>query len=233
MDVPYRDSDHTPGVVARLEVDPSAPWVLIYNHLDVQPANEPEWKTNPFDPVVTDTHIIGRGATDDKGPMLATLYAIHHLHQSSNLPVNVALLFETNEENGSVGFSKLLSNARTRKLLPDPDSILVSDTIFEGNNPAITYSLRGLIRAKVSLTTADQSIHSGLGGGLVVNPLNQLIYALAQCQDPKSGVLLIPHMYDGVSLSEEERDELSRVAQISDEGKLLRDLGARDTYTHN
>src|SRR3989338_368934 len=96
--------DYLPMMVGQLEVNPDAPWVLVYNHLDVQPANEPQWTTNPFEPVVTGEKIIGRGATDDKGPMLATLYALHFLRETEQLNVNVQLVYETGEEKGSPHF---------------------------------------------------------------------------------------------------------------------------------
>ena len=178
-----------PAVIGKLEVDPSLPWVVIYNHLDVQPVDPKKWEIdNPFDPKVTSEKIIGRGATDDKGPMLSTLYAIQYLKESGQLPVNVQIIYETEEESGSTNFAACLQ--RHREKLVDPESILVSDTIFEGKHPGLTYQLRGVVRAtislnigpvvseqyetfpvRLSLNTGEGTVHSGLAGGFAMNPL--------------------------------------------------------------
>ncbi|MDO8656101.1 MAG: M20/M25/M40 family metallo-hydrolase, partial [Nanoarchaeota archaeon] len=182
---------YSPGVVGKLEVGPGLPWLLIYNHLDVQPADEPEWNTKPFEPVIRETGVIARGATDDKGPMLATLYAIKYLHETKQLPVNVEIIYETYEENGSLGFDSLLWDALKKGLLVKPDSILVSDGVFLGEHPTIDIALRGLLKVKVSVQTASKNIHSGLGGGVVRNPLHILMTALSKCYDLHTGKVFI------------------------------------------
>ena len=169
--------------MGKLEVGPGLPWILVYNHLDVQPADESEWNTKPFEPVVNNKEIIARGATDDKGPMLATLYAIKYLHETKQLPVNVEFIYETYEENGSLGFDSLFGDALRKGLLVKPDSILVSDGVFLGEYPTIDVALRGLLKVKVSVQTASKNIHSGLGGGVVRNPFHILMAALSKCYD--------------------------------------------------
>lgn len=46
------------------------------SHYDVQPGLEPEWETDPFELVATDGYYYGRGVTDNKGPVLAAIYAV-------------------------------------------------------------------------------------------------------------------------------------------------------------
>ncbi len=93
--------DEFPILVGKLQTNPNLPWLTIYNHMDVQPAEE-EWEIpDPFDPVVRGGKIIGRGSTDDKGPALTTLHAIRFL-RSQDLPLpNIQLIYETEEESGS------------------------------------------------------------------------------------------------------------------------------------
>ena len=80
-----------------------SPTVLIYGHFDVQPADPLElWDNPPFEPVIKDEKIYGRGATDDKGNMLASILAVEALLKSgAKLPVNIKLFFEGQEEIGS------------------------------------------------------------------------------------------------------------------------------------
>ncbi len=127
--------------------------ILVYNHLDVQPAKPEGWDLggwgmeHPFDPKVVHGVIKGRGTTDDKGPALAVIHAVNFLHQYGYDVPTIKIVHETEEESGSVHFGRFLDE--NKKLLSTPGGILVSDTIFEGNNPTITYSLRGLVRVDV------------------------------------------------------------------------------------
>ena len=175
---------HHPILIATRETKKNAPWLLVYNHLDVQPANEPEWKSDPFKPVITSKKIIGRGATDDKGPALSVIYAIKYLAEQNLLHCNLQICYETAEEIGSIGFAKFL---RSSKELQKPSLILISDTIFEGKNPAITCSLRGLVKFDIVVKTARAQIHSGIGGGAVVNPIHILSSIISRCIDHATG----------------------------------------------
>jgi acetylornithine deacetylase/succinyl-diaminopimelate desuccinylase-like protein len=128
--------------------------VTVYGHMDVQPVSNDRWDLagwdmkDPFDPKIKEGVMRGRGTTDDKGPSLAVAYGLSFLPEQDR--PDIELIWETKEENGSVGFGKFLDDNRSR--LQKPDMVLISDTIFEGDNPAITYSLRGLLRVEPSLT---------------------------------------------------------------------------------
>lgn len=221
----------SPVLVTRMEVDPAAPWVMVYNHLDVQPASEPEWRTSAFEPVVTEEYIIARGATDDKGPMLAGLLPFKHLRDTSQLKVNVVGVYETQEENGSGGFRNALRFGLDNGLIPVPDSVLVSDTVFEGDHPTLSYALRGLVFATARLQTAETLVHSGMGGGVVANPLNILMSALNTCYDGETGEVTIPGLEEGVPVLEGlPLEKLREVAAVLDKEKYLADYKARETY---
>ncbi len=221
----------SPVLVARFEVDPQAPTVMIYNHLDVQPVKRDEWGTDPFEPIDEGSYLIGRGTTDDKGPMLAGLLQFKHLIATKQLPLNVECVYETHEENGSSGFEQALAYALQKGWIVPPDSILASDTIFDGDNSSLTYGLRGLVKAKASLQTAAQGIHSGLGGAVVANPLNILMAALSSCYDARTGEVTFPGIEEGiVELAGPLAESLRKNAATFDRERFLRDLRAGTTY---
>lgn len=222
----------TPGLpvyIGWLENDPAAPWITIYNHMDVQPAEEPQWESAPFEPVLKDERLYGRGSTDDKGPALTTLYAIAFLKQAGYALPNIQLIYETEEENGSGNFGWFLDQQAGR--LKTPQSVLVSDTIFEGEHPALTYRLRGLLQAEAELVSGSMDQHSGLVGGVVENPLNILIRALATCSDA-SGNVTIPGVSAPV-LNAEEQAALEKTAAVFDIQKLHQDTAGARFYSED
>jgi acetylornithine deacetylase/succinyl-diaminopimelate desuccinylase-like protein len=218
-----------PAFIATLEVDPERPWLIVYNHMDVQPADEPQWHTMPFEPILKDGRIYGRGSTDDKGPALTTLHAIHFLHtQGYDLP-NIQLVYETEEEHGSTHFGAFLDEVKER--IHTPASILVSDTIFEGDHPAITYRLKGLLEAEAELITGTQDLHSGMVGGAAMNPLNVLIQALSRCVDARGNVTIPGIQEELPEVSSEEQETLAHTAKIFNLEKLIADTGEAQMYS--
>ncbi len=198
-----------PMVVGGWVGNPAWPTVAVYNHLDVQPAMEPEWTREPFKFTVEGEHYYGRGTTDDKGPaltaLLAARYAVEH-----GVPLNIQLVWELEEEIGSPHFAEGLAKmdsthppqARQDAPLPvfrKPDSVVVSDTIWlAGGRPAAPYGLRGNLAARLILETARREAHSGLTGGAARNPLAELAAVLAACVDAKTGRVTIPGFYKSV-----------------------------------
>lgn len=171
------------------------PSLTIYNHLDVQPAQEPEWRQPPFTFYKDGERYCGRGATDDKGPALTALFAAKFAKEAG-IPLNIRVLWELEEEIGSPHFSEVL---QSRKTVPSSDSVLVSDTIWVAKNrPALSCGLRGLLAARLVLRTGETDIHSGLTGGGARNPLAELCDAAYSCLDAKTGRVKIPGFYDDV-----------------------------------
>ena len=171
------------------------PTVTIYNHLDVQPAQEPEWKDAPFAFRKDNGIYHGRGATDDKGPALAALLGARYAIEQG-VPINIRFLWELEEEIGSPHFAAGLKN---RAAIPRPDSVVVSDTIWIAKGrPAMPYGLRGLIGARLTLKTGTKDAHSGVTGGAARNPLAELMEVANACVDAKTGKVKIPGFYDDV-----------------------------------
>ena len=171
------------------------PTVTIYNHLDVQPAQEPEWKQEPFAFKNEGGMYRGRGATDDKGPALAALLGARFAIEQ-NLPINIRFLWELEEEIGSPHFAAGLAK---RAEIPRPDSVVVSDTIWIAKGqPAMPYGLRGLIGARLTLRTGSKDAHSGVTGGAARNPLAELMDVAQACVNAKTGEVKIPGFYKDV-----------------------------------
>ncbi len=171
------------------------PTVTIYNHLDVQPAQEPEWRHAPFAFKNDGGVYCGRGATDDKGPALAALFAARYA-VDQGLPVNIRFLWELEEEIGSPNFGAGLKNGTD---IPRPDSVLVSDTIWiSKGQPAMPYGLRGLAAARLTLRTGSKDAHSGVTGGAARNPLAELMEVAQACVNAKTGEVKIPGFYKDV-----------------------------------
>jgi acetylornithine deacetylase/succinyl-diaminopimelate desuccinylase-like protein len=191
-----------PGVIAlNHDAGPDAPHVLFYGHYDVQPADPLElWHSDPFDPQLVDgprgKRIVARGAVDDKGQVVSFLEACRaHLAVNGKLPVRLTVLLEGEEENGSPSLAELLHNERETLAA---DFVLVADTnMWNPETPAITASLRGLAAIEVRLHGPSRDLHSGLFGGIALNPIYTLVHILGQMKD-ESGRIQIPGFYDGI-----------------------------------
>lgn len=197
----------TPGnpvVIGRFFQSPQFPTVTVYNHLDVQPANEPQWKREPFVFHKDGGRYFGRGATDDKGPALTALFATRQAIREG-VRINIQFIWELEEEIGSPNFEAFMKTAAARLRT---DSIAVSDTIWVSRGkPAIAYGLRGLAPFRVILQTGSKDVHSGLTGGAARNPIGELCQIVAECYDATTGRVKIPGFYDNVlPLTREELD---------------------------
>ena len=202
-------TDGHPVVYAEKFIDDSLPVVMVYGHYDVQPAEPLElWKSPPFDPVIREGKIWGRGADDDKGQLFMHVKAFEYLVSSGTLPCNVKFMIEGEEEIGSPNLGKFCS-ANSEKLRCD--IILVSDTSMIANDvPSITTGLRGLSYLEVKVTGPNRDLHSGLYGGAVVNPVNALAGMIASLTDENNRIT-IPGFYDDVlEASAPEREEMAK-----------------------
>jgi acetylornithine deacetylase/succinyl-diaminopimelate desuccinylase-like protein len=170
---------------------------LVYGHHDVQPPDPlDEWHSPPFEPLVRDGQLFGRGAVDDKGQVLYHLEAIRGLLSAGGrLPVNVKILVEGEEEIGSPNFEALLEAERERFAC---DVIVVSDTgMWAPDVPTVTTGMRGLVAFDVTVRTAERDLHSGLFGGAVPNAAHWAARLVAGLHDA-DGAVTIPGFYDGV-----------------------------------
>lgn len=184
-----------PMVVGRFLSDPEHPTVTIYNHLDVQPADSPDWKREPFRMSIEKDRYYARGTTDDKGPAMSVLFAAGYAKRLG-VPINVQLLWELEEEIGSPSLDGFLAKHAKRLRT---DSIVVSDTVWLApGKPAISSGLRGLQSATLRLSTAKQDVHSGLTGGAARNPILELANVIAKLHDGRCGKIRIKGFYDDV-----------------------------------
>jgi acetylornithine deacetylase/succinyl-diaminopimelate desuccinylase-like protein len=186
-----------PIVVAERIEDPNLPTIVIYGHYDVQPGDPLDlWKTSPFEPIVRDGRMLGRGSADDKGQILIHLAALEALLSTrGKLPVNVRYLFEGEEESSSVNLERWMAANPERC---SGDAVIISDSgFFDGNRPALTVGLRGITYMQVDVRNSDVDLHSGSYGGAVINPANALASMIASLHDENRHVT-VPGFYDDV-----------------------------------
>ena len=192
----------TPGhpmVVAHAEG--SGAHLMFYGHYDVQPVDPLElWDRDPFDPVLEETRkglvIRGRGSSDDKGQLMTFVEACRAWKKiHGTLPGRLSIFFEGEEESGSpslVPFMKENAEELTA------DVALICDTgLFGDNTPAIVTMLRGLLGEELTITGPEKDLHSGMYGGVSINPIRVLSNIIAGLHD-KTGRITIPGFYDGV-----------------------------------
>ncbi|OAD72119.1 hypothetical protein PHYBLDRAFT_96544, partial [Phycomyces blakesleeanus NRRL 1555(-)] len=208
--------------------DPSkkTPTVLIYGHYDVISAEDEkqEWNSDPFKLTGKNGYLYGRGTSDNKGPILSCIFAVNELLNEGLLDVNVIFLIEGEEESGSVGFFEGVN--KHKELFADVDMILLSNSYWLGEDvPCLTYGLRGVIHASVTVSNPRADMHSGVEGGAISEPLIDLIHVLGKIVDNDKKIL-IPGFYDNVRpVTDTEEQPLALDAE-----KLKYDLMARWRY---
>ncbi len=208
----------TPGnpvVYGEKIFDATKPTVLVYGHYDVQPADPINlWHSPPFEPVikVTDIHpegaIFARGSCDDKGQFFMHVKALEGMIKTGNLPCNVKVIIEGEEEIGSAHLAKFIADNKKKLAC---NVVLISDTSIIANDiPSITTGLRGLAYLEVEVTGPNRDLHSGVYGGAVANPITTLCEMIASLHDA-AGRVTIPGFYDNVvEVSLAERSEMAK-----------------------
>jgi acetylornithine deacetylase/succinyl-diaminopimelate desuccinylase-like protein len=194
----------------RLTAGAGAPTALIYGHYDVQPAEPIEsWATDPFAPTIRGDNMYGRGASDMKGNVMASIYAVEALLQSGGLPINVKFMIEGQEEIGSPALGQFIAEHRdllAADFFVNPDTGMMSPEM-----PTITYALRGLAYFELRVYGPASDLHSGVFGGAIHNPAQALCELVAGMHDA-SGSVTLPGFYDDVcALDPAERAELARL----------------------
>jgi acetylornithine deacetylase/succinyl-diaminopimelate desuccinylase-like protein len=216
-----------PIVVGERIEDPNLPTIVIYGHYDVQPGDPLDlWKTSPFEPIVRDGRMLGRGSADDKGQILIHLAALEALLSTrGKLPVNVKYLFEGEEESSSVNLERWMAANPERC---SGDAVIISDSgFFDGNRPALTVGLRGITYMQVDVRNSDVDLHSGSYGGAVINPANALASMIASLHDENRHVT-VPGFYDDVvELTPDDRAALA--ALPFNEANYLAGIDAKAT----
>ena len=195
-----------------LGAGPDKPTVLVYGHYDVVPAvMEDGWDTPPFEPVVKNGMIYGRGATDDKGQLFIQIKALEsYLKSGGAAPVNVKILLEGEEE---VSSPNLVPWVKEHQDLIQADVCVISDSSMRVvEEPAITHSLRGMTYLEVEVQGPREDLHSGFWGGATHNPALALVEILGKLYNA-DGTIAVPGFYDDVvSLTDAERAMLAKVS---------------------
>ncbi len=210
-------------------VDGDGPHILFYGHYDVQPVDPLNlWNRDPFDPAIEDENgkqvIRGRGSSDDKGQLMTFVEACRAwkiVH--GTLPCRITFFFEGEEESGSPSLVPFMKdNAPELK----SDIALICDTgLFGDSTPAIVTMLRGLLGEDFTITGPDRDLHSGMYGGIAMNPIRVLTRILADLHDD-TGRITLPGFYDDVpELPDEVRSQWQ--ALNFDHAGFLGDVGLK------
>src|SRR5580765_1817226 len=221
-----------PIVWARNEHRPGRPTVLLYGHYDVQPPDPLElWESPPFEPVLKNGYVFARGSTDNKGQILSHILGLQEtIEKDGDLPVNVDLVIEGEEEVGSQNLPKFLKENRDALKC---DVVVVSDTgMIAPGMPTISYGLRGVTALEMKVTGPKIDLHSGIYGGAVANPLTSLSKLLASLHD-KDGHIAIDGFYDDVQPLEKWEREMWGKLPIDADALVLKESGSPALFGEN
>ncbi|QCX26402.1 dipeptidase [Nocardioides jishulii] len=181
------DDGSAPAVIARKEGPAGAPTVLLYAHHDVQPENDhADWDSPPWEPTERGDRLYGRGTADDKAGVITHLAAARAF--GDELPVTLVLFIEGEEEVGSESLPALLATYKDELAA---DVIVIADSgNWDIGVPALTTSLRGLVRLDVEVRTLTHAVHSGMWGGLVPDAIMTLSRLIASCFDDAGNLVI-------------------------------------------
>jgi len=232
-----------PIVYGRFDRGADLPTVTVYNHLDVQPAEGPDWRTPPFQFTKKDDKYLGRGTTDDKGPAITALFGARYVWERE-VPVNIHFLWELEEEIGSPHFEETI-RARAKDFATD--SVVVSDTVWVSRAcPAQPAGLRGLQGFRFELQTGQTDQHSGTAGGAARNPVSEMAQLLSECLDGNTGRVKIPGFYadvvppskkeltdlknSGFTVRDFKKDHLYKTLRVEDAMEVMKRIWMMPTF---
>ena len=235
------DSGYNPVVLARFRGnrrrDSGKKTILFYAHYDVVEAENEHntWNSDPFEVFGVDGYLYGRGVSDNKGPLMAALFAVVDLLADKTLDCDVVFLVEGEEECGSRGFQAAVQTHR--HMIGDVNWILLANSYWlDDDFPCLTYGLRGVLQASVTVQSPRPDLHSGVDGShLIEEAVKDLLATLASLSGP-NGTVNIRGFYDpipAVTSDEERRYEaisnllLLRDPNLGDTESLMRSLKAR------
>jgi acetylornithine deacetylase/succinyl-diaminopimelate desuccinylase-like protein len=216
LDAALHETPGHPVVVARNTHVPGRRTVLIYGHYDVQPVDPLDlWTSKPFEPEIRDGRIWARGATDNKGQMLAHVLGVEKtLRDRGSLPLNLIFLFEGEEEIGSPNLGPFLQQHRD---LLRCDIIAISDTgMVAPGMPTLGYGLRGIACCEAILRGPARDLHSGLFGGAVANPATAIARLVATLHDDDGRIAIEGFHDDVLPLEDWERAMWAGVPGVAD-----------------
>ncbi len=210
-------ADGFPLVTAEWTGAKGQPTVLFYGHHDVQPVDASRWDSDPFKAEIRDGRMYGRGATDDKGPIIALISALEaQLELDGTLPVNVMVLFDGAEEFGSQSMVKWLTE--NRNWITKADYGFNADAMMYSDDQGLMWKgLRGGSDVEVTLTSANTALHSGIYGGAAPNSAIAAAKIIASMWND-DGTVAIEGFYDDITqASEQQRQEIADAVAGVDE----------------
>jgi acetylornithine deacetylase/succinyl-diaminopimelate desuccinylase-like protein len=223
LDVEVIDTPGRPAVLGRRSGPPGTPTVLLYGHYDVQPAGPRDlWRTEPFEPVVADGRIWGRGSGDNKGQHFAHLQALRFLtEEAGGVPCSVKVILDGEEEVGSPHLPLVVERHRDDLAA---DVVLWSDgPVDESGRWCVLHGVRGLVGVRLVAEGANRALHSGNYGNVAPNPAWSLVRALASLRDADGRVAVAGFADDVEPIGEAER---AAIAQLPlDLDRVLADIG--------
>ncbi|KAG2134130.1 CNDP dipeptidase [Suillus clintonianus] len=207
-----------PLVIGRVGSDPKKKTVLVYGHYDVMPAKKSDgWTTeDPFELTVRDERMIGRGATDDKGPVVGWLNVLEaHQALPLTLPVNVRFCFEGMEESGSTGLDKFIeeeANKGKEGWFDGVSYVCITDNYWlNTRKPALTFGIRGTAYFSINISGPATDLHSGLFGRMVHEPMTDMVKLLSKLVET-NGIITVPGVEETVNpVAPEEREEYEKM----------------------
>ncbi|RHY08574.1 hypothetical protein DYB25_010762 [Aphanomyces astaci] len=215
-----------PIVIGKLIHDPTKPTV------DVQPAAlEDGWDTNPFLLTGQNGYLYGRGTTDDKGPIIATLFAIRELLSSADgvasVP-NFMFLYQGEGENQAQGFKEAVEDHLS--YFSPVDLIFISNNYWLGDHtPCLTYGMRGCLEIEIQVDGPAVDVHAGVDGGAIRQPMLDIVALLNGILDPRTGRFTDAGFYDDVRrVTPEELALFHHTLSDFDVDTYRQTLGVRD-----
>jgi len=171
--------------------------LLIYNHYDVQPPEPLElWDSPPFEPEVRDGKLYGRGVSDDKGQLVARLFALDALLDADGeLPCTVKFVIEGEEETSSAHLHSFVEENQDR--LKADACLWEFGGVDQNERPMQYLGLRGICYVELTVESLSTDAHSGLGGSIFPNAAWRLVWALSTLKGPDEHIRL-PGFYDAV-----------------------------------
>ncbi|WP_047415919.1 M20/M25/M40 family metallo-hydrolase [Cellulophaga sp. Hel_I_12] len=230
-----------PVLFAEKKYHKKAKTVLFYLQIDGQPVDSAAWdQPSPFKPVLkekqngewkiidittlkTDYHpdwrIFARSSSDSKGPAMSLISALQILQKKAIKPAfNVKVIMDFQEEMGS---PTLPQAVRDNKEVLAADMLFIMDgTRHVSNLPTLTYGARGIATAQLKTFGSYAPLHSGQYGNFAPNPVFETARLIAGLKD-ENGRVTLPGFYDGISLSEKDKEEINKVPE-SKESILVR-----------
>jgi cysteinylglycine-S-conjugate dipeptidase len=206
------DGGH-PAVFGELPGPPGAPTVLLYAHHDVQPEGPVDhWDTPPFEPVIKDGRMYGRGAADDKSGIVVHAAAIRAVLADGDPPVTIKVVVEGEEECSTEHLPQLVQG--NADLLRADVAVIADGGNYRTGVPTLNSSIRGVTDIVVQVRVLPTAQHSGAYGGPIPDAITALARMIASLHDDHGDVAiegLKRFVWEGTQIPEDEFREESGV----------------------